>query len=114
MVWSKDVNDRRSQVIKNLVESKKLIQKSVEEEINVALEKPDPTGHGGTSTTGNVVKTLLNTNNRNLLTKYISNVNLKKRLKKLFCTFPWSYASLIQTERLMYQSIQCSVMKQWC
>ena len=54
----------KSQGVNNLIESKRKIQKCVEEEINVALEKPDPTGHDGTSTTGNVVKTLLNTNNR--------------------------------------------------
>ena len=73
----------KSQGVNNLIESKRKIQKCVEEEINVALEKPDPTGHGGTSTTGNVVKTLLNTNNRTLLTKHISDVCLKENIDKI-------------------------------
>ena len=73
----------KSQGVNNLIESKRKIQKCVEEEINVALEKPDPTGHGGTSTTGNVVKTLLNTNNRTLLTKHISDVSLKENIDKI-------------------------------
>ena len=46
-----NVPDHRSQVLENLVQSKKKIQKTIVE-INVILEKSDPTGHGGTSTTG--------------------------------------------------------------
>ena len=91
----------KSQGVNNLIESKRKIQKCVEEGINVAFEKPDPTGHSRTSTTGNVVKTFLNTNNRTLLTKHISDVSLKENIDKTILNVFIILCLIILTERLM-------------
>ena len=40
---------------------KEEIQARVKQEASITLERPDLTGHGGTSTTGNVAKEILNT-----------------------------------------------------
>ena len=66
-----------------LKQAKEEIQARVKEETSITLEKPDPTGHGGTSTTGNIAKSLLNTNNRLLLTEGISNPELKTTIDKI-------------------------------
>ena len=47
----------------------------VKEETLLPLEKPDSTGHGGTSPTGKIVKAMLNTRNGSLLTEGILTLN---------------------------------------
>ena len=64
-------------------QAKEQIQKTVKDETGIMLEKPDSTGHGGTTTTGNVAKSLLNSNNHFLLTKGIENSELKNKIDKI-------------------------------
>ena len=59
------------------------IQAKVKEEKLLALEKLDSTSHGGTSTTGNIVKPMLNTSNRSLLTEGLADTELKSKIDKL-------------------------------
>ena len=66
-----------------LKQAKEEIQAKVREETSITLEKPDPSGHGGTSTTGNVASSMLNTNNRLLLTHGINNLELKSKLDRI-------------------------------
>ena len=57
--WSEaklDVSNRVAQALAFLKQGKEQIQASVKEETSITLEKADPTGHGGTSTTGNIAK----------------------------------------------------------
>ena len=49
----------------------------------ITIEKADPTGHGGSSTTGNVAKEMLNTSYRKLLTEGVLNTELKSKLDEL-------------------------------
>ena len=53
------------------------------EKTSITLGKPDPTGHGGTSTTGNVAKLMLNTGNRLLLTQGIDNSELRMKIDNI-------------------------------
>ena len=62
-------------------QAKEEIQARVKEETSLTVEKPDPTGHGGIfTTTGNIVKSMLNNNNRSLLTQGIDNSELKSKI----------------------------------
>ena len=57
--WSEaklDVSNRVAQALAFLKQAKEEIQARVKEETSITLEKADPTGHGGTSTTGNIAK----------------------------------------------------------
>ena len=57
--WSEaklDVSNRVAQALQFLKQAKEEIQARVKEETSITLEKADPTGHGGTSTTGNIAK----------------------------------------------------------
>ena len=56
---------------------------TVKEETSISFEKPDPTGHGGTTTNCNVAKSLLNTNNRFLLTKDIEIPELRSKIDNI-------------------------------
>ena len=81
--WSEaklNVSNRIARALEFLKQAKEEIQAKVKEETSITLEKPDPSGHGGTSTTGNVASSMLNTNNRLLLTHGIDNLELKSKL----------------------------------
>lgn len=83
--WSEaklDKGNRLSQIHQHLENAKKSIQDAFLKE-SIVLEKADPTGHGGTSTTGNVVKNILFTNRRKLLTEGVLNIDLKEQLEEL-------------------------------
>lgn len=57
--WSEaklDVSNHVSRALKFLKQAKLQIQAKVKEETTITLEKLDPTGHGSTSTTGNIAK----------------------------------------------------------
>ena len=57
--WSEaklDVSNRVAQALQFLKQAKEEIQKRVKEEASITIEKADPTGHGGSTTTGNVAK----------------------------------------------------------
>lgn len=57
--WSEaklDVSNRVARALLFLKQAKDEIQARVKEETSITLEKADPTGHGGTSTTGNIAK----------------------------------------------------------
>jgi hypothetical protein len=57
--WSEaklDVSNRVARSLEFLKQAKEDIQARVKEATSITLEKADPTGHGGTSTTGNVAK----------------------------------------------------------
>ena len=59
--WSEaklDVSNRVAQALAFLKQAKENIQARVKEETAITLEKADPTGHGGSSTTGNVAKVI--------------------------------------------------------
>ena len=59
--WSEaklDVSNRVAQALAFLKQAKEEIQARVKEETSITLEKADPTGHGGTSTTGNIAKVI--------------------------------------------------------
>ena len=43
-----------------LKQAKEFIQLAVKDETGIMIERPDPNGHGGMSTTGNVAKLILN------------------------------------------------------
>ena len=49
----------------------------------MTLEKVDPTGHGGTSTIGNIAKAMLNTSNWTLLIQGIDNSELTSKIEQL-------------------------------
>ena len=71
------ISNHASKPLEVLKQAKMQIQAKVKEETSLTLEKPDSTGHGGTSTTGNIVKAMLNTSNRSFLTEGISDTELK-------------------------------------
>ena len=80
--WSEanlDVSNIRSYVLEFLNHVKHQIQETVKNENDVNFEKPDPAGHGGTSTTGNVAKTLFNSNSSYLLITHISSDDLRTK-----------------------------------
>ena len=77
------VKNRVGRTLEFLKQAKEQIQKNVKDETGILLEKPDPTGHGGTTTTGNVAKAILNNSNRSLLTKGIDNSELKSKIDKI-------------------------------
>ena len=84
--WSEaklDVSHRAGRALQFLQLAKDQIQKTVKEETGINLEKPDPTGHGGTTTTGNVAKSLLNTTHRHLLTQNIDSLELRTVIDKI-------------------------------
>ena len=84
--WSEaklNVSHRVSRALEFLKQAKLQIQAKVKEETSITLEKPDPTGHGGTSTTGNVATEMLNTSNRTLLTAGIDNTELKSKIDRI-------------------------------
>ena len=86
MSWSEaklNVSNQLSRALDFLKLAKEEIQTRVKAETSICLEKPDPTGHGGTTTTGNVVKVMLNTNHRKLLTAGITNSELKVKVDEI-------------------------------
>ena len=66
-----------------LKQAKDQIEQTIKAETSILNEKPDPTRHGGTSTTGNIVKAILNTNYRALLTKGIDDVDLRSKIDEI-------------------------------
>ena len=66
-----------------LKQAKEDIQTRVKNETGITLDKPDPTGHGGTSTTGNVAKSMLNSTNRSLLTQGIDSSELRSKVDNI-------------------------------
>ena len=86
MSWSEaklEVSHRVARSLDFLELAKQQIQKDVKRDTGISIEKPDPTGHGGTTTTGNVAKSLLNTTHRTLLTKHIDSIDLKEKIDKI-------------------------------
>ena len=84
--WSEaklDVSNRISRALQFLKKAKEEIQERVKEQTSITLEKADPTGHGGTSTTGNIAKLMLNTSNRQLLTQGIDSSEVKEKIDHL-------------------------------
>ncbi len=77
------MSNRVAQALEFLKQAKEEIQVRVKEETSITLEKADPTGHGGTSTTGNIAKVMLNTNNRKLLTQGINSSDLRAKIDQL-------------------------------
>eukprot|EP00795_Rhopilema_esculentum_P010105 gene10105-18762_t len=65
-----------------LKQAKEEIQARVKEQTSITLERPDPTGHGGTSTTGNIAALMLNTDNRKLWTQGIASLELQEAVEK--------------------------------
>ena len=63
--------------------AKEEIQARVKQEASITLERPDLTGHGGTSTTWNVAKEILNTCYGKLLTQGISNTDLREKIERI-------------------------------
>ena len=47
------------------------------------IDKPDVMGHGGNTSTGNVVKALLTSNHRTILSSFISSTELRERIDRL-------------------------------
>ena len=81
--WSEaklDVSNRVAHALEFLKIAKESIQEKVKSATSITLEKADPTGHGGTSTTGNVAKAMLNTENRKLLTQGIDSTELRGKI----------------------------------
>ena len=78
-----DVSNRVAQALEFLKEAKEEIQARVKEETSITLEKADPTAHGGTSSTGNIAKVMLNTDNRKLLTQGINSSDLRAKIDQL-------------------------------
>ena len=86
LTWSEakvSVSNRTGRALEFLNQAKEEIQADIKKDIGVLVEKPDPTGHGGSSTTGNVAKTLLNNGNRFSLTKGINNSELREKNDKI-------------------------------
>lgn len=57
--WSEgklDVSNRVARALQFLKQAKEDIQARVKKETSITLEKADPTGHGGSTTTGNIAK----------------------------------------------------------
>ena len=84
--WSEaklEVSHRVARSLDFLELAKQQIQKDVKSDTGISIEKPDPTGHGGTTTTGNVAKSLLNTTQCTLLTKHIDSIDLKEKIDKI-------------------------------
>ena len=55
--WSEaklSVTNRVGRALQFLKQAKESIQQTVKDETGIMIERPDPTGHGGTMTTGNV------------------------------------------------------------
>ena len=97
--WSEaklSVSNRVRRALEFLKQAKEEIQAMVKEETSITLEKPDPTGHGGTSTTGNIDKSMLNTDNRLLLTQGIDNSQLKTKIDAIILNMAVSLASQLQ------------------
>jgi len=85
--WSEaklNVNNRVSRALVFIKNAKEEIQARVKQEASITLERLDPTGHGGTSTTGNLAKEILNTSYRKLLTQGISNTDLREKIERIF------------------------------
>lgn len=78
-----NVSNRVAKALEFLKQAKEAIQARVKEETSITLEKADPTGHGGTTTTGNIAKAMLNTNNRRLLTQGIDSSALRATIDQL-------------------------------
>ena len=78
-----DVSNKVARALEFLKQAKEEIQARVKEVACITIEKADPTGHGGSSTTGNVAKEMLNTSYRKLLTEGVLNTELKSKLDEL-------------------------------
>ena len=84
--WSEaklDVSNHVARALQFLKNAKEEIQARVKEQTSITLEKADPTGHGGTSTTGNIAKVMLNTSNRKLLTQGIDSYELREKVDQI-------------------------------
>ena len=84
--WSEaklSVTNRVGRTLQFLKQAKEDIQTRVKNETGITLDEPDPTGHGGTSTTGNVAKSMLNSTNRSLLTQGIDSSELRSKVDNI-------------------------------
>lgn len=75
--------NRSSRALQFLKQAKESIQRNIKETAHIIIDRPDTSGHGGTSTTGNVAKALLNSNNRFLLTQEICNSELRSKIDNI-------------------------------
>ena len=84
--WSEaklDFENRVGRTAHFLKQAKEEIQARVKEQTSITLERPDPTGHGGTSTTGNIAALMLSMDNCKLLTQGIASLELREAVEKL-------------------------------
>ena len=54
------IPNRVARALLFLKQAKESIQQTAKDETGIMIERPDPTGHGGTTTTRNVAKLILN------------------------------------------------------
>ena len=78
-----NLSNREARAVEFLKQAKEAIQERIKAETSITLEKADPTGHGGTSTTGNIAKLILNTSNRKLLTEGIDSSELRSQIDQV-------------------------------
>ena len=104
-----NVSNRVAQALKFLKQAKEEIQARVKEETSITLEKADPTGHGGTSTTGNIAKVMLNTNNRKLLTQGIDSSELRAKIDQLVLNMA-VILTIINSDR----KVRIDVFREFC
>ena len=55
----------------------------MKQQTSITLEKPDPTGHVGTSFIGIIAKAMLNTSNWTLLSQRIDNSELRSKIEQM-------------------------------
>ena len=110
--WSEakmNVSNRIARALDFLKQAKEQIQAKVKEETSITMEKPDPTGHGGTSTTGNVASVILNTGNRRLLTEGIDNADLKAKIDRIILRM-----AVILTINSSDKNVRVAEFKEFC
>ena len=110
--WSEaklNVSNRIARALEFLKQAKEQIQAKVKEETSITMEKPDPTGHGGTSTTGNVASQMLNTSNRRLLTEGIDNNELKSKIERIILCM-----AVILTINNSNKKVKVAEFKEFC
>lgn len=84
--WSESrtsISNRTSRAMDFVNDYQEKIQKYVLSKTGILIDAPDSTGHGGSSNTGNVVKSILYTENRKLLTEFIESNQLREKVDKL-------------------------------
>ena len=104
-----NVSNRIARALDFLKQAKEQIQAKVKEETSITMEKPDPTGHGGTSTTGNVASVILNTGNRRLLTEGIDNADLKAKIDRIILRM-----AVILTINSSDKNVRVAEFKEFC